>query len=118
MLSASRQCLAQPWSWTRFSTTMTVSKVKSLTTDRVHTGIQLAISLHRRNVAKGEIEMTMTCVMLSAAGMHVAELKNAAKNDATKGIMITTYPSMTNLTNNAPRKEGTTKEELTHFPTT
>jgi hypothetical protein len=97
---------------------MTVSKVKSLTTDRVHTGIQLAISLHRRNVAKGEIEMTMTCVMLSAAGMHVAELKNAAKNDATKGIMITTYPSMTNLTNNAPRKEGTTKEELTHFPMT
>jgi hypothetical protein len=69
--------------------------------------------------------MIVTHATLSTAGMHVAELKTttenkiaSSKNNTTKGVMITMNPSMTNLTDDAPQKEGTTKEELKPFPVT
>jgi hypothetical protein len=49
-------------------------RVMSLTTNRVHTGTQPAVSLHRRNAAKGEIGMTEICMMSSVVEMHAIEL--------------------------------------------
>jgi hypothetical protein len=102
---------------------MTVKyRITSLTTNRVHMGTQLAISLHQRNAAEGGIGMTEICVTSSTAEMHVIGLTTGArsvsawsKNDMMRGTMIIMVPSMTNLTNRAPLKEGTTQEESRLF---
>jgi hypothetical protein len=95
-----------------------------LTSDRVSVENRPTVSLHRRNDAEGEIEMTETCVTLIVAEMHAAESKITARsenassrNDATRETMITMIPSMTNLTDNTPQKVGAMKEELKLFPT-
>jgi hypothetical protein len=97
---------------------MTESEVKNLTTGRVYTVTRPAVSLHQRNAAKGETGMTETCMMSSAIEMHVVKLKTStesecasSRNDAMRGTLITMVPSMTNLTDNAPLKEGAIQEE-------
>jgi hypothetical protein len=47
-------------------------EVTSLTSDGVITWTRHAVSLHRRNTAKDETEMTKICVMSSAAEMLAA----------------------------------------------
>jgi hypothetical protein len=70
-------------------------EVTSLTSDRVVTGTRHAVSLHRRNTAKDETEMTKICMMSSTAEMLVAESKTGIRNVSTsnrsnvkKGTMI------------------------------
>jgi hypothetical protein len=62
--------------------------------------------------------MTKICVKSSEVEMHVTGLTNGArsmsalsKNDMMRGTMTIMVPSMTNLTDSAPLKEGTTQEE-------
>jgi hypothetical protein len=88
--------------------------VMSLTTGRVRAGTQLAVSLHRRNVAEGETGMTETCAMSSATKMHTTGSKTGVRSasalnrsDIKRGIMTTMVPIMTNLTDSILLKEGT-----------
>jgi hypothetical protein len=54
---------------------MTKNKVTSLTTRRVHVGTRQAVSLHQRNAAEDETEMTEICAMSYVVEMHVAGSK-------------------------------------------
>jgi hypothetical protein len=92
--------------------------VTSLTTGRVHTGTQLAVSLHRRNVAEGETGMAETCTMSSTAKMHAAGSKTSVrrvstlnKSDVKRGTMTTMVPIMTNLTDSVLLREGAMEEK-------
>jgi hypothetical protein len=96
--------------------------VRSLTTDRVRTGTWPVVSFHRRSMDEGEIRMTETCTTSSGAAMRVAGSKTGAKSESAlsmsgvmRGTMITMAPSMINLTNNAPLKEGIMQEGLKPF---
>jgi hypothetical protein len=51
---------------------MTKHGVMSLTTGKVLTGTQQAVSLHRRNATEDKNRMTEICVMSSMAEMHAA----------------------------------------------
>jgi hypothetical protein len=102
---------------------MTKYGVMSLTTDRVRVGTQPIVSLYQKSVAKGGTGMIGTCAMSSTAEMHVTGLTTDArsmsalsKNDVMRGTMTIMVPSMKNLTNNAPLKEGATQEESKTFP--
>jgi hypothetical protein len=68
--------------------------------------------------------MTDIYVTSSAARLHAARLTTGAKsvialskNDMMREIMTIMVPSMTNLTDSAPLKEGATQEESKPFPT-
>jgi hypothetical protein len=98
--------------------------VTSLTNDRVRAGTWPAVSLHQRNMAKGGIRITEICATSSTTKMHVTQLTSGArsvsvlsKKDVMRGTMTIVVPSMTNLTDNAPLKEGTTQEESQLSPT-
>jgi hypothetical protein len=87
------------------STVMMTHGVTSLTTGRVNTGTQQAVSLHRRNTVEDETEMIDICMMSSAVEMHMTGLKSGIrsasalnKSSVKKGTMITTVPSTTNHT--------------------
>jgi hypothetical protein len=61
--------------------------------------------------------MTVTCITSSAMEMPLAGSKIGAKNetapnknDVTRGTMIIMAPSMTNLSDNGPLKEGPVTE--------
>jgi hypothetical protein len=89
--------------------------VTSATIDRVYGGTQPVVSIHQRNMTKGGIRMTKICVTSSAVEMHVTGLTTGtrsvsalSKNDEMRGTMTIMVPSMTNLTDSAPLKEGTT----------
>jgi hypothetical protein len=113
MLSASRRCwMPQLW-WICSMSTKTETRLMSLTTDRVLMGTQQAALLHQRSVADGVGETTVTCMASTAVEMHATRLKIGAesesalnRNNMIIGIMITMVPTMTNLTGNAPVKEG------------
>jgi hypothetical protein len=103
---------------------MTKYGVTSLTTDSIHMGTQPTVSLHWRNAAEGGIGMTEICAMSSATEMHVIRLTTNArrvsvlsKNGVMRGTMTIMVPSMTNLTDSTPLKEGTTQEESKPFLT-
>jgi hypothetical protein len=75
-------------------------------------------------VAAGEIGITMTCVMSSAAEMRKVGLRTDVRStsalirsDVKRGTMIIMVPIMTNLTNNALPWEDTTQEKSKPFPT-
>jgi hypothetical protein len=77
-----------------------------LTTGRVCVGTRQAVSLHRRNVAEDEIEMTKIYAMSSAAEMHALgskiDVRSASalnRGSIKKWTMIIMVPIMTNLTN-------------------
>jgi microcystin degradation protein MlrC len=98
--------------------------VMNLTIDRIRTGTRPAVSLHRRSMTEGMIRMTETCATSSTVEMHVAGLTTSArslsassKSDMMIGTMTIMVPSMTNLTNNTPLKEGATQEESRPFTT-
>jgi hypothetical protein len=66
-------------------------------------------------VAEGGFGMTEICMTSSATEMHTIGLTIDAKsvnalikNDVMGGTMIIMVPSMTNLTDSAPLKEGAT----------
>jgi hypothetical protein len=89
--------------------------VTSLTIDRVRVGTRPIVSFHQRNVAQGRIGMTKICMTSFTAEMHMTRLKTGArsvntlsKNDEMRRTMTIMVPSMTNLTDNTPLKEGTT----------
>jgi hypothetical protein len=113
MSSAFRRCwMPQPW-WICSIFVKTETRLMSLTTDRVLVGTQQAASLHRRSVADGVGETTVTCTTSTAAEMHATGLKISAesesalnRNNMMIGIMITMVPTMTNLTGNTPVKVG------------
>jgi hypothetical protein len=103
----------------------TETGVTSLTTDRVIVGTWTVASLNQRSTAEGVGETITTCAMSSAVEIHAtglrigAESKSALnRNNVMIGTMITTIPTMTNLTNNASLKEGITQEESKLFPVT
>jgi hypothetical protein len=88
-------------------------------------GTWTVASLNQRSTAEGVGETMTTCVMSSAVEIHAtglridAESKSALnRNNVMIGTMITTVPTMTNLTNNASLKEGITQEESKLFPVT
>jgi hypothetical protein len=97
----------------------------SMTTDIVPMGTRLALSLHRRNAAENETEMTEICTTSSTVEMQVAGLKTDARSTSAlnrssvkKGTMTTTVPITINLTDSILPKEGVTQEESKLFPTT
>jgi hypothetical protein len=99
-------------------------EVTRLTTDKVHMGTYPVVSLHWRNVTEGKIRVIKICTTSYAAEMHAIGLTTGvrcmialSKNDVKRGTMTITVPSTTNLTDNAPQKEGATQEESRHFPT-
>jgi hypothetical protein len=106
--------------------TMTIETgVRSLTTGRVCAGTRPIVSLYRRSTAESVIGMTETCMTSSTVEMHMTGSKTGAQSESTlsrsgtmKGTVITIVLSMTNLTNNAPLKEGIMQEESKHFPMT
>jgi hypothetical protein len=70
------------------------------------------------NMAEGGIRKTEICAMTSAIEMHTVGLTTGAKsmstlskNNKMRGTMTIMVPSMTNLTDSAPLKEGATQEE-------
>jgi hypothetical protein len=93
-------------------------RVMSLTTSRVHAGTQLAVSLHQRNIAKGETRMTETSAMSSAAQMHAAGSKTSVRSDVKRGAMTIMIPITTDLTDNTLLKKGAMQEESRPFPMT
>jgi hypothetical protein len=89
---------------------------------RVRMGIQPVVSLHQRSVTEGIIGMIEICAMSSVAEMHATRLTTDAmsassKSDVMRGSMNIMAPSMTDLTDSAPLKEGATREESKPFPT-
>jgi hypothetical protein len=79
---------------------------------------RLAVSLHWRSAPEGVVETIVTCVMSSTVEMHMAGSKTDAKNEGAqsrnnmmRGTMIIMASTMTILTDNAPPKEGKTREE-------
>jgi hypothetical protein len=78
---------------------------------------RLAVSLHWRSAPEGVVETIVTCVMSSTVEMHIAGSKTDAKNEGAqsrnnmRGTMIIMASTMTILTDNAPPKEGKTREE-------
>jgi hypothetical protein len=56
-------------------TRRTETGVMMMTTSRVLVGTRPVESLHRRSMVEDTTETTATCVMSSAAEMHVAESK-------------------------------------------
>jgi hypothetical protein len=81
--------------------------VSTLTTARVRMMTRPAVSLHQRNAAKDETEITETCVTSSAIEMHATgsktDVKNETvsnKNNAMRGTMTIMVPSTMNHTNN------------------
>jgi hypothetical protein len=89
-----------------------------LTTDRIHVETQPEVSLHWRSAAEGVIGMTETCVTAIMAEMHMTGLEVDAKKEstlnrsgATRRTMIIMVRSTTNLTDNAPPKEGVMQED-------
>jgi hypothetical protein len=85
----------------------------SLTTGRVSTGIQQAVSLYQRSVAKDDTRMIKICATSSVAEMHAAGLKNGVRSvivsnrsSVKKGSMTTMVPIMTNLTDSVLLKGG------------
>jgi hypothetical protein len=92
---------------------------------RVLMGTQHAVSLHRRNMDKDDTRMTEICTTSFTVEMHTARLKTGAKSmsalnrsSVKKGIMTTTVPIMTNLTDSILPKGGAMLEESRLFPTT
>jgi hypothetical protein len=88
--------------------------VTKMTTDRVPMGTRTATSLHQRSTAKGVAETTVTCATSSAADMHKVRLRTGTESGSgsTMNSMMTRtmtimVPSMTNLTDSTPQKEGT-----------
>jgi hypothetical protein len=78
--------------------------VTSLTTGKVLTGTQQAVSFHWRNTAEVETGMTEICTTSSAAEMHVVGSKTSIRSSSAsnrssvkKGTTITMLPIMTNL---------------------
>jgi hypothetical protein len=74
-------------------------------------------------VAKGEIGMIETCMMSSAAKVHVIGSKTGIRSTSAlnrsnvkRGTMTTVVPIMTNLTDSILPKEGTMQEESRPFP--
>jgi hypothetical protein len=116
--------MQEQW-WTRHSTVMMRHGVMIMTIDRVHMGTSQAVSLHWRNVAKGETRMTEICMSLSAAEMHVTGSNTSIRSVsvlnricAKKGTMTTMVPITTNLTYSILPKEGIMQEESRHSPKT
>jgi hypothetical protein len=79
--------------------------VTKVTTGTVPMGTRPAASLHRRSMVEGMAGTTATCVMSSAAKIHVAELKTNAeigcvtsRSNALKGTMTIMVLTMINLT--------------------
>jgi hypothetical protein len=72
---------------------MMESWVRSLTIDRVCVGTRPVVLFHWRNA----VELKIGAKSESAS----------SRNDAMRETMITMVPYMTNLTDNAPLKEGT-----------
>jgi hypothetical protein len=106
-------------------TTTMEFRVRSLTTSIVRVGTQPIVSLHQRSTAKRVIGMTETCKTSYAAEMHMAGSKIGTKsesalsrNNMMSGTMIIMVPSMTNLTDNVPLKEGAMQEESRPSPMT
>jgi hypothetical protein len=104
---------------------MTKHGVTSMTTGRVLTGTQQAVSLHRRNVAEDKAGMIEICATSSVAEMHVTGLKTGVRSTSAlnrsnvkKEIVTTMVPIMTNLTDSVLLKEGAMQEELRLFPMT
>jgi hypothetical protein len=62
---------------------MTKHKVTSLTTHRVHVGTRQAVSLHQRNAAEDETEMTEICAMSYVVEMHAAGSKTDVRSMST-----------------------------------
>jgi hypothetical protein len=96
----------------------------SLTTDIVHVGTRLAVSLHRRNTTECVTGMTKTCATSSAAKMHITRSKTCVRSasdlnwsDVKGGTMTTVIPIMTNLIDSVRPREGTMQESRP-FPTT
>jgi hypothetical protein len=114
--------MQQPWLiWC--STVMMKHGVMSLTTGKVLTETQQAVSLHRRNVVEDETGMTEICVTPSTTEMHVPELKTGARSvtalnrsNVKKGTMTTMVPIMTNLSDSILPKGGVMQEESRLFP--
>jgi hypothetical protein len=99
--------------------------VTSLTTDRVHVGTRLAVSLLQWNVAENETGMTETYVTSSTTEMHATGSKTNVrsvsalnKSDVKRGNMTTMVPIMTNLTDSVLPRDGTMQEESRSFHTT
>jgi hypothetical protein len=110
---------------TQHTIVMMKHRVTSFINGSVHAGTQLAVSLHWRNVAKGETGMTETCAMSSVAKMHAAGSKTdiwimSALNmsNVKRGTMTTLVPITNNLTDSILLREGAMQEESRHFPTT
>jgi hypothetical protein len=102
----------QPW-WIRSTIMKTETGVTSLATDRVLTRTWPVASLLRRSVANDVGGTTATCVTSSTAEMHTAGSKTGVESESAwnrismmRGTMIDMVPTTTNLTDNAPLKEG------------
>jgi hypothetical protein len=110
-----------PW-WTLSLSVETVSGVRILTTTRARAGTRPAAFLPRRSIAEDDTGMIGTGMTLFTTEMDMAKLKISAKseiasnrNGATKGTMIITVPSMTNLTDSVPLKRDAMKKESRLF---
>jgi hypothetical protein len=104
---------------------MTRHGVMIITTDRVCTGTQQAVSLHQRNEVERETGMTKICVTSSMAEIHTTRSKIDIRSTSVlnrsntkKGTMTTMAPIMTNLTDSILPKEGIMQEESRHSPKT
>jgi hypothetical protein len=96
-----------------------------MTTSKVRTGTQPAVSLHQRNAAEGKTGLTEICMMSSVAEMHVARSKTGVRSvsvldrsGAKKGTMTTMVPIMTTLIDSVLPKEGIMQEESRRPPKT
>jgi hypothetical protein len=95
-----------------------------MTTDKVHTGTQQAVSLHRRNTTKGETGMIEICTTSFAIEMHAVGSKTGVRSasvlnrsNTKKGTMTTMVPITTNLTDSVLLKGGI-KQESRRSPKT
>jgi hypothetical protein len=87
-------------------------RVTKMTTGRVPTGTHTTTSLHQRSVAEVVANTTVTCATSSTTDMHKVGLRTDAESGSTMNSMMTRtmtimVPSMTNLTDSTPQKEGT-----------
>jgi hypothetical protein len=99
--------------------------VTSLTTGRVLTGTQQAVSLHRRNATEDETKMIEICATSSTAEMYMTGLKTGIRSvsasnrsSVKKRTMTTMVPITTNLIDSILLKGGTMQEESRLFPMT
>jgi hypothetical protein len=99
--------------------------VTSLTTGRVLTGTQQAVSLHQRNATEDETKMIEICATSSTAEMYMTGLKTGIRSvsasnrsSVKKRTMTTMVPITTNLIDSILLKGGTMQEESRLFPMT